>query len=228
MRYSSESWLKSSEPNSCRKDTNSRDPICCPTAIDGWPFSPPVARISKISRSSASRDRIGERRREISDGEAAGALGEIQPLAFAQLIDRLVEDDQRQHIRFVERRLARQPHLRLPRGAADVDDRGDAGNDALRVDLQRGIDRPRALEPNLAVAQHFEPAPLEIVEAPHDRDGADDVRLSGRRLANLQLAADGDVHVAKADARKARVHVAAAQAGDRRAAAARTSMVAVS
>ena len=134
---------------------------------------PRPTRGSRKCQIERAGDRVCERRRQIPNGETAGALGKIQPLAFAELIDRLVEDDQRQHIRFVERRLARQPHLRLARGAADIHDRRHAGNDALRVHLQSRIDRARSLEANLAVAQHLEAAPLEVVEAPHHGDGAD-------------------------------------------------------
>ena len=100
-------------------------------------------------------------------GQRLGALQQRDLLAFAELIDRLVEDDQRQDVGLFERRRAGQHDIRLLEGAADVDARLDARDDPARPDVEQRIhlvDR-LAVEADRAVAQDLESPALEVVGA---------------------------------------------------------------
>ena len=60
-------------------------------------------------------DRLAERRRDEAGRDPAGGRGERGALAGAELVDRPVEDDEREDVRLLERRRARQLQLRLRR-----------------------------------------------------------------------------------------------------------------
>src|SRR4029079_7836889 len=88
-------------------------------------------------------------------------------LARPQLVDRPVEDDERQDVGLVEAaRRAAQRQLRRPRRAGDVDARGAAvvGDQPLGGDVERGVDLRTAAELRRAVTQQREAAALELVE----------------------------------------------------------------
>jgi len=71
---------------------------------------------------------LGQRRRDGAQGQASGALRQIDALRLAELVHRLAEDDERQNVALVERRITRQLDRRLARGAAQVDLGGHARN----------------------------------------------------------------------------------------------------
>src|SRR4029453_10666615 len=68
-----------------------------------------------------------------------GALKQRDLIAFAELIERLVEDNPRQNVRLFERWLAAQRDFRLLEAAADVDARLDPRNDPARPDIEHRI-----------------------------------------------------------------------------------------
>src|SRR5262249_4222694 len=102
-------------------------------------------------------------------GQRLGTLEKRDLIAFAELIERLVENDERQDVRLFERRRAGQLDFRLLDAASDIDARFDARDDPARPDVEQRIHLVDRLadEPNPTVAQDLESPALKIVRAPH-------------------------------------------------------------
>ena len=147
-------------------------------------------------------------------GDAAGGRRERRALAGPQLVDRAVEDDQRQDVGLVERRRAGQLELRrlaLPvmctRASTPV-----FGIWRVAVTSSSGLISGSPGEPDGAAAHQIEPAPLELVGPAHRVDRAEQHERTVGLFGDVDIPADRDVQVADRGAgRPARPEALAAQ-----------------
>ena len=96
-----------------------------------------AALISNVSRPSALPIDEDSAPASWPAASACGALRQRHLLPFAERVDRLVEDDQRQDVGLLERRRAAQDDVRLLQRAAHVDARLDALNQPPRADVEQ-------------------------------------------------------------------------------------------
>ena len=131
--YSRMNSVACSAPKPWRSRKNSFSPTCSPTVRLG----PAPVLALRLDLELVELERVADRprqaRRQVAAGQRAGALGERDLLPFAELVDRHVEDDQRQDVGLVERRVAAERQLGLPHRALHADERLDAGDDAARA-----------------------------------------------------------------------------------------------
>ena len=149
---------------------------------------------------------LHDRRGEKSCRKRAGADDELLLLRARQLIGRRVEHDERQDVRFVERRRARQVQLGLLQRTDDADARLNAGDVARHADIELGIQI--AAEDDRARWNDVEAASLKRVRSGERVQGACHIqRLSGI-LIQIQVAEHAQRHFAQANRRPRRdLHV---------------------
>ena len=166
---------------------------------DGHYAAPSGAVLISVIEVERFPDRLRQLAGHGARGERLRALREGYLLSLGELIDRLIEDDQREDVRLLERRCAGQHDLRLLQRASDVHVRGHALNDALRPQIERRIQFVEPFEPHRAVTKNLELPPLEIVGPANGVHGTHETDLVPGDLAHPQVAPDRQVQRPETD-----------------------------
>src|SRR5207245_11596750 len=133
-------------------------------------------------------DRRAQLRHDVARGELEGLLLERHALALAEVARGLAEDDHREDVCLLERRVGGERELGLLARPPEVD--GDA---IVRIledggDVERRIGWRGTLERDRALLLEREPATLEDVPTAEETDGPDEVDALSGRLGELAAA----------------------------------------